>query len=325
MRRGVEQSGAGAEPEGRVAGIDRVETRDATEPDDLFQVAKLLGDPEPDVRRPGQQHRVGVTSIKLGERSLARGGGEEGVAVADDEIAIVARGAQRLGAGACSRRETVRRRAVAGRQRRLDDRLVAGAAAEIARERLVDALARRRRAAMVVREQAHHDAGRAEAALRTVEIDHRLLHGVQRLALGEVLDGEQFGAVDLPEQQNAGIDRLVGELAAPKMRKHHRAGAAVALAAALLGPRRARLLAQPIEQRRPRRKTVQRAGFAAKAEGKVSSGIRSLCIRSHPAPLFAPISGIGDATAIGPIMAPNELERKCGLSIRRPVRRRADP
>src|SRR5271163_2463995 len=226
-----------------------------------------------------------MACIKLGERGLARGGGEEGALVADDEIAIVARGAQRLGAGAPrSRRETVRRRAVAGRQRRLDDRLVAGAAAEIARERLVDALARRRRAAMIVREQAHHDAGRAEAALRTVEIDHRLLHGVQRLALGEVLDGEQFGAVDLPEQQNAGIDRLVGELAAPKMRKHHRAGAAVALAATLLGPRRARLLAQPIEQRRPRRKTVERAGFAAKAEGKASSGIRRGWARNHLGP-----------------------------------------
>src|ERR1700678_3060034 len=106
------------------------------------------------------------------------------------------------------------------------------------------------------------------------------------------------------------------------MRKHHRTGAAVALAAALLGPRRARLLAEPIEQRRPRRKTVQRAGLAAKAEGKVSSGIRSLRIRSHPGPLFAPISGIGDTTAIGPIMAPNELERKCGRSTRRPVQRR---
>src|SRR5271169_2027926 len=68
------------------------------------------------------------------------------------------------------------------------------------------------------------------------------------------------------------------------MRKHHRAGAAVALAATLLGPRRARLLAQPIEQRRPRRKTVERAGFTAKAEGKVSSGIRRGWARNHVGP-----------------------------------------
>src|SRR5271170_2502490 len=68
------------------------------------------------------------------------------------------------------------------------------------------------------------------------------------------------------------------------MRKHHRAGAAVALAATLLGPRRARLLAQPIEQRRPRRKTVERAGFTAKAEGKVSSGIRRGWARNHLGP-----------------------------------------
>ena len=37
--------------------------------------------------------------------------------------------------------------------------------------------------------------------------------GCSVLALGEVLDGEQLGAVDLPEQQDAGVDGLVGQRA----------------------------------------------------------------------------------------------------------------
>ena len=40
-------------------------------------------------------------------------------------------------------------------------------------------------------------------------VDHRLLHRMERAAVGEVLDGDQFGAVELAEEQDAGVDRLV--------------------------------------------------------------------------------------------------------------------
>src|SRR6185369_7348528 len=83
----------------------------------------------------------------------------------------------------------------ARRQRRVDDRAIAGAAAEIARERIVD-----RRAAghalVMEREQRHHDAGRAEAALRSMVIDHRLLHRMQRaVGAAQILDRDKLLAV----------------------------------------------------------------------------------------------------------------------------------
>jgi len=82
-------------------------------------------------------------------------------------------------------------------ERGVGDGAIAGAAAKIAGERLIDVLTRRSCAILIEREQAHHDARRAKAALRAVKIDHRLLDRVQLLALGEVLDGEKFCAVDL--------------------------------------------------------------------------------------------------------------------------------
>ncbi|OIQ65729.1 hypothetical protein GALL_527070 [mine drainage metagenome] len=63
--------------------------------------------------------------------------------------------------------------------------------------------------------------------------DHRLLHRVQR-AIGacDTFDGAHRFAVDLRQHQDAGIQRAralcVGD--------HHRAGTAIALGAAFLGP-----------------------------------------------------------------------------------------
>ena len=68
-------------------------------------------------------------------------------------------------------------------------------------------------------EQAHHDARRAEAALRAVQVDHRLLNRMQRLAVRQVLDGDKLCAVDLAEQQDAGVDGLVSEPAALEARR----------------------------------------------------------------------------------------------------------
>ena len=78
-------------------------------------------------------------------------------------------------------------------------------------------------------------------------VDHRLLHRMQAVALREVLDRDEFGAIDLAKQQYAGVDGLIGELAPAQACEHHRAGAAIALGAAFLRAGRPLLFAQPVE------------------------------------------------------------------------------
>ena len=65
--------------------------------------------------------------------------------------------------------------------------------------------------------------------------DHRFLHRMQRAVVGEILDGDQLGAVELAEQRDAGIDRLVDQAAVALAHDHHSAGAAIAFRAAFLG------------------------------------------------------------------------------------------
>ena len=108
--------------------------------------------------------------------------------VADEEVATVGERRQRRSAFGDFGGEAISGPAVAGRQRRVDDRPIAGATAEVAGERVARALIGGGLALMIEREQAHHDARRAETALRAVVVDHRLLHRVQAAALGEILD-----------------------------------------------------------------------------------------------------------------------------------------
>ena len=103
---------------------------------------------------------------------------------------------------------------------------------------------------MIGGEQAHHDPGRAEPALRGVRVDHRLLQRMQVSALGEILDRDELGAVELAEQQDAGVERLVGERAPFKPRQDNGARAAISLGAALLCSPRSHVLPQPIEDGR---------------------------------------------------------------------------
>ena len=85
--------------------------------------------------------------IERGERGVARRRGEEGALVADEQVARRRRARASAARARRPRRRTGRRR----RRRRspapLDDRAVAGAAAEIAGERVADARAGRGRAA----------------------------------------------------------------------------------------------------------------------------------------------------------------------------------
>ncbi|MPM83571.1 hypothetical protein SDC9_130635 [bioreactor metagenome] len=159
----------------------------------------------------------------------------------------------------------------------VEDRPVARAAAQVARElfhgqRAADRLAL---ADMVLvhAEHAHHKAGRAEAALRSVAVHHGLLRGVQSACAGhggvdqrvfrQVFHGPQRHAVDGVGQADATVDGLVVHGAIAHAAQHHGAGAAVALAAAFLGAGAAEVFAQHFQQRAIRRYAVQCHDLAA--------------------------------------------------------------
>src|SRR5580704_2600334 len=91
-----------------------------------------------------------------------------------------------------------------------DDVVVAGATAEIAFELVPDGRVVELVALAVDHVDGGHDhAGRAVAALQAVMLAERLLHGMQRAVRGrQALDGEDVGAVELPGEHGAGLDRL---------------------------------------------------------------------------------------------------------------------
>ena len=99
---------------------------------------------------------------------------------------------------------------------------------------------------MVGGEQAHHDPGRAEAALRGVSFDHRLLKRMQFAVSGKILDRDELRAVELAQKKNAGVEGLVDEPSVLQPRQHHRARSAIPFRAPFLRSSRSRLLSQPI-------------------------------------------------------------------------------
>src|SRR5690606_18073318 len=128
-----------------------------------------------------------------------------------------------------------------------------------------DALSVRGSLAMVQREQGHHEARRAEAALRAVALDHGLLYGMERaVGAAQVLDRDQLPAVALRHEQDAGVDRAVADPLAVELAEHHGAGAAVALGAAFLGPGAPLGLAQPVQDGEVRIEPAQLARLVAK-------------------------------------------------------------
>ncbi len=90
---------------------------------------------------------------------------------------------------------------------------------------------------LVQRVQRHHEARRAEAALRAMALDQRLLHRVQRAVLAaHVLDGEQGLAVQRGQELDARVDGLQPDAAIGlQFAEHHRACTAIALRAPFFG------------------------------------------------------------------------------------------
>ena len=111
-----EQCRPGAEPQRSRIFEDCIQSRNAAEPDDLFQVTKLLGDPEADVGRAGDERRVGKTLLKRIERVEARGRGKEPALVANKEVRIVGEPDERHGALGRRRCEAIDRDSGAGRK-----------------------------------------------------------------------------------------------------------------------------------------------------------------------------------------------------------------
>ena len=263
-RRGAGERNDGAEFKTRRAFFDGAKLGHAADMNDLLQRRELLGDPQPDIGGAGDDGGVRVFHIELREGLLAGRRGEERRFIADEHIRLVVERAERLQPRRRLACELIVGAGLADFDRRIHDRPIAGAATEIAGQHVVDGVAAGTAIArMIVREQAHHDAGRAEAALRAMQARHRFLHGMQRAVLGEVFDRDQLCAVDLAEQRDAGVNRLVHQTAVALARQHHGAGAAIALRAALLGAGRALLKAQPIKQRGARRKLLDAHAVAA--------------------------------------------------------------
>src|SRR5512142_118579 len=90
---------------------------------------------------------------------------------------------------------------------RLHDVHVAGAAAEVPRDRLADLLFRRIRVRLEQCDARHHHPRRAEPALKAVLLVEALLHGVQTLCGLEALDGADGAAVRLDREDGAGLHR----------------------------------------------------------------------------------------------------------------------
>ncbi|MNM82598.1 hypothetical protein D3C81_946310 [compost metagenome] len=137
-----------------------------------------------------------------------------------------------------------------------EDRPVAGAAAQVAGQRIDRLRAVVPLAALVQGKQRHHEAGGTEAALAAMAVGHRLLHAVQMTGLAEILDAEQLLAVQRGNEGQAGIQAAVAQTFAVggrvRLGDHHGTGTAVAGSAAFLGAAATEMAAQVFEHRQVR-------------------------------------------------------------------------
>src|SRR5262249_34947576 len=123
---------------------------------------------------------------------------------------------------------------------RAHDLVVAGAAAEIAREAEADLALGRVRIVVEQRLRRDQEARRADAALECCEFQEFLLERMQLVSVGDALDCADVAALGLGAQHQAGADDATVE--------RHGAGAAIAGAAALLAAGEAEAVAQHVEQ-----------------------------------------------------------------------------
>ena len=124
---------------------------------------------------------------------------------------------------------------------RIDDLVVAGAAAQHAADAVGDLGARRRRRAVEQVGCGHQHAGSADAALRGAVLQERAAQALGQPARANAFDGLDRRAAGLRRRHQAGAHLLAVE--------EHGAGAAVARLAADLGSGEAELVAQRVGKR----------------------------------------------------------------------------
>ncbi len=211
--------------------------------------------------------------IKRSERSLACGGSKKTRIVADEHVGIVLQLAQRGAGFGLSRDKAIAHGTGAGVAGGVDDGPVAGTAAEIARQRVVDfGPVGSVTVAVEMREQAHDDAGRAKAALRAMTRRHRRLHRMQFPLMREVLHRDELAAIQLAKRGDAGVHRFIKQAAVVLPCDDDGTRAAIAFGAAFLGPGRALLKPQPVEHRGLRRKLIEPNGAVFPAKLDTVSG-----------------------------------------------------
>ena len=180
--------------------------------DDGRDVAHELRHPEPYVGGAGDDGGLRLGGVEGGE-IVERAGQDDPSAIAfhHDATAVFQRfqllhdrralGDQRVAVALAERGD---------RLGGADDRGIARAATEIALQRLLDLGDGRLRPFHPQAVERHDEARCAEAALRAVMIDHRLLHRMQRPArCGQRLHGHDVTAVERGDEADAGIDRFV--------------------------------------------------------------------------------------------------------------------
>src|SRR5262249_19925004 len=128
-----------------------------------------------------------------------------------------------------------------GGQHRANDLVVAGAAAKIAGEPIAHLRFGRIGIAVEQRFGGDQDPRRADAALRSVELEETALQRVQFVALRHPLDGLDLFAVGLDRKHQARTDHGAVD--------HDGAGAAIAGAASFLGAGQHQLVTESIEER----------------------------------------------------------------------------
>ena len=64
--------------------------------DDLLDRGELLGDPQADIGRAGDDRRIGMSRIELRQGLLARRCGKKGAIIPDEEIGLVVERTERL-------------------------------------------------------------------------------------------------------------------------------------------------------------------------------------------------------------------------------------
>ncbi len=235
-----------------VGDLDLLHLGDLTDMDHHRQLAMELGDLQCQVGATGKQSCVGIGGVDLGQ--FGDGQRRQATLVAVAELGHFTWGdGLELGDGlGFAGIELVRLAAAAGLFGGFEDRSVAGAAAEVAGQGfvgLVRIVFIDRAGVLLQGEQAHDEARRAEAALRAVAVDHRLLDAVQTALVLEVFDADQLLAVQRGDEGQARVEGAIAQALAHQLADHHGTGATVTGGAALLGSGLATILAQILQHR----------------------------------------------------------------------------